>query len=73
MLYEVITICIFISKNEAIPLMHIITQLDFEKIKFLMTATFNIKDILFYGLAVYAGFKFSFSKEASSQREAAKI
>jgi len=40
--------------------MNILEKLDLEIIASLMQATFNPMDVLFYGIAIYEGYKFSF-------------
>ena len=59
---NLLTIAIIISQHQSIPFMDVVTQLDFDLVTQLMTATFNAMDVLFYGLAIYEGYKFSFRK-----------
>ena len=40
--------------------MNILEKLDLEIVISLMRATFNPMDLLFYGIAVYEGYRFSF-------------
>lgn len=49
-----------IAKEQNIPVMNILEKLDPEIIASLMQATFNPMDVLFYGIAIYEGYKFSF-------------
>jgi len=49
-----------IAKQQNIPVMNILEKLDAEIIASLMQATFNPMDVLFYGIAVYEGYRFSF-------------
>ena len=49
-----------IANEQNIPIMDILEKLDLEIITSLMQATFNPMDVLFYGIAIYEGYKFSF-------------
>jgi len=49
-----------IAKEQNIPIMSILEKLDLDIIASLMQATFNPMDVLFYGIAIYEGYKFSF-------------
>ncbi len=59
MLGNLLTVCYFVSENEGIPLMELLSQLNVEIITELMTATFSPMDLLFYGFAVYEGYQLS--------------
>ena len=54
------SICVIISKQEAIPFFYLLTRLNPQIIAELMKTTFSPIDLLFYGLAVYEGYRFSF-------------
>jgi hypothetical protein len=49
-----------ISKDQNIPFFDILDKLNPEIVASLMQATFNWMDLLFYGIAVYEGYRFSF-------------
>jgi hypothetical protein len=49
-----------ISKHQNIPFFDILDKLKPEIVASLMQATFNWMDLLFYGIAVYEGYRFSF-------------
>jgi hypothetical protein len=49
-----------ISKHQNIPFFEILEKLNPEIVTSLMQATFNPMDLLFYGIAVYEGYRFSF-------------
>jgi hypothetical protein len=49
-----------IAKQQNIPIMNILEKLDVEIIATLMQATFSPMDVLFYGIAIYEGYRFSF-------------
>ncbi|MCH9027154.1 MAG: hypothetical protein IIA05_08585 [Proteobacteria bacterium] len=50
----------FISVSEGMSFMDILVQLDFAITYELLASTFEIIDVLFYGMAVYFGYKYSF-------------
>jgi hypothetical protein len=54
------SVCAVISKQEAIPFFDLISRLNPLIIIDLMKATFSPIDLLFYGIAVYEGYRFSF-------------
>lgn len=54
------SICAIISKQEAIPFFHLVTRLNPQIILDIMKTTFSPIDLLFYGIAVYEGYRFSF-------------
>ena len=55
-------VCFAVSSAQSIPLLDLLSRLNPEITVKLMTATFSPMDLLFYGLAVYEGYKFSFRK-----------
>ncbi len=57
---NLLTICIAISQQQQMPLLEVITRLNPAAIPQLMVATFHPMDLLFYGIAVYYGYKLSF-------------
>ena len=56
------SICVIISKQEAIPFFYLLTRLNPQIIAELMKSTFSPIDLLFYGIAVYEGYRFSFKQ-----------
>ena len=56
------TVCIVVSRHQSIPLLDLLSRLNPEITVRLMTATFSPMDVLFYGIAVYEGYRFSFRK-----------
>jgi hypothetical protein len=56
------TVCIVVSRHQNIPLLDLLSRLNPEVTVRLMTATFSPMDLLFYGIAVYEGYRFSFRK-----------
>lgn len=62
LLGNLLTVCVVLSRQESIPLLDVISRLNAEIIVGLMKATFSPMDLLFYGIAVYEGYKFAFYK-----------
>ena len=57
---NVLTMTYFIAANEGMSFMDILVQLDFAITYELLASTFEIIDVLFYGMAVYFGYKYAF-------------
>lgn len=57
---NIFTYCISIAKEEAMDVTEVIEQLDFQITIEMLIDTFTPLDILFYGLALYYGYKYSF-------------
>ncbi len=57
---NVLTVSYFIAANEQMAYMDVLTQLNFAIVVDLLTATFGVIDVLFYGLAMYFGYKYAF-------------
>lgn len=62
---NVVMIYIVISREFGIPLWEVITTLTAGDIFEMLKELFNLIDILFYALALYAGFRFSYRKVKS--------
>jgi hypothetical protein len=52
----------FVSKQEHLSLTETISRLDYATISQLFTATFQVMDLVFYAIAVYEGYRFSFRR-----------
>jgi hypothetical protein len=50
-----------VSKEYAIPLMDVLTEATFGEVMEVLKDTFSPYDLLFYGFAIYEGFRFAFS------------
>ena len=50
----------FISKQENLNIMSTLGAIDYSKVPNIMASTFSAMDLLFYGIAVYEGYRFSF-------------
>ncbi len=57
---NILTISYFVALNQEMAFMDVLTQLDYPIIVEMLTTTFQIIDLLFYGLAVYVGYKYAF-------------
>ncbi len=57
---NVLTMTYFIAANEGMSFMDILVQLDIAITYELLASTFEIIDVLFYGMAVYFGYKYAF-------------
>ncbi|MBD3218031.1 MAG: hypothetical protein GF310_07110, partial [candidate division Zixibacteria bacterium] len=53
-------VCLAVSKEYGIPLSEILSQLDFETMWIFLKAGFEPIDALFYAIALYFGYKYSF-------------
>lgn len=62
LLGNLLAIATVISEQEGMPVTEVLSNLDFKLAVELMTLTFHPMDILFYGLALYYGYKLSFRK-----------
>jgi hypothetical protein len=68
---NLLAVCIMISQQQQVPFSQILSGLNPEVATGLIKATFNPMDLLFYGLAIYAGYRFSFRR--ISAEELAKL
>lgn len=66
---NVLAACIQVSKELEIPLTNVISSLNPELIGILMETWFGPIDLLFYGLAVYGGYRMSFRKVSLEEIE----
>ncbi len=56
---NLLTVCLVLSREKSMSLLAVISRLDLDLVVNIMSATFSPMDLLFYGLAVYAGYRFS--------------
>lgn len=54
----------FYAQAKGLPFFQVLTGSDFDFLERLMTAFFQPMDLLFYGIAIYEGFKFSLRRAA---------
>jgi hypothetical protein len=52
----------FVGKHENMNLFETLAKIDYSKVPGLMISTFSAMDLVFYGIAVYEGYRFSFRK-----------
>ena len=60
LLGNLLSVCIMISQQENIAMLSLISRLTPGIIAEIMKVTFHPMDVLFYAIAVYEGYKFSF-------------
>ncbi|MEN6576380.1 MAG: hypothetical protein ABFD90_08560 [Phycisphaerales bacterium] len=60
-----LTSCMFIARETGLSATAVLTRIDPVAVLRLMIATFHPLDVLFYGLAVYEGYRFSFRRIAA--------
>ena len=60
MVGNVLTVAYFVAVNEGMAFMDVVSQLDFALTYELLVSTFQIMDVLFYGLAAYFGYRYAF-------------
>ncbi len=66
---NLLTTCILISRHEHIPFLQLLSRLNPEIAIELIKATFHPLDLLFYGIAVYEGYRFSFRRLSKEDLE----
>ncbi len=54
------TVAWFVSQEFGVPVSEVLSGLDPESAIELMSATFQVMDLLFYGLAIYFGYRYAF-------------
>lgn len=59
LLGNLFTVCGFIAINEGVSFFEVLSLLDFQIVQELMIETFSPLDLLFYGIAIYEGYKLS--------------
>ena len=64
---NLLTVCIAISRHDDIAFFELLSGLNPEITVGIMKATFSPMDLLFYAIAVYEGYKFSFRKISGDQ------
>lgn len=57
---NLLAVCALIAKQEDLSLMAILSNLDLVTAGRILLETFQFMDLLFYGIAIYEGYKFSF-------------
>jgi hypothetical protein len=60
LLGNLLAVCGFVSVQESVPFLQVVWSLTPSVAAELLTVTFSPIDVLFYGIAVYEGYKLSF-------------
>lgn len=66
---NLLAVCGMVAQQEDLGLLEILSRLDMQIAQELMTATFSPLDLLFYGIAVYEGYKLSFRQLSAADLE----
>lgn len=61
----------FICKQEKLGLLQTLQSIEYAKVPALMVSAFSLMDLVFYGIAVYEGYRFSFRQLAPPSAETA--
>ena len=59
----------FVSKQENLSILEVASKIDYAKLPELLMTTFSPVDVLFYGIAVYEGYRCSFRKISQEEIE----
>jgi hypothetical protein len=59
------TVAWFVSQQSGVPIAEVLSGMDLEAAIELMSATFQVMDLLFYGLAIYFGYRYAFRQLAA--------
>jgi len=57
---NLLAVCGIVAQQESMPFLEVLSRLNPTLVQELMVATFSPMDVLFYGIAVYEGYKLSF-------------
>lgn len=57
---NLLAVCGLVAKQENMAFIEVVSRLDLSVVQELMVTTFSPMDLLFYGIAVYEGYRFSF-------------
>jgi len=68
---NLLAVCIMAAKQENVPVMDILSQLSPGLATALMKSTFHPMDLLFYGIALYEGYKLSFRQLTAQEMDRA--
>ena len=68
---NLLTACQIFANHEEVPLMKVVSSLTPNVAKEIMVATFSPMDLLFYGIAVYEGYRLSFGRLTRDDLDAA--
>ena len=57
----------FLADKEQMPFLELLSRLDLELVRRVMAATFDVMDVVFYGIAMYCGYKYAFRQVTKDQ------
>jgi hypothetical protein len=63
---NLLMVCVFLGRQQQIPLLTVLTHLNPSMIVDLMVETFRAMDLVFYGIAIYEGYRFSLAPVAAA-------
>lgn len=66
---NLLAVTALVASSEGVPLLEVLPRLDLQSARELMIASFQPMDLLFYGIAVYEGYRFSFRELSSEELE----
>ena len=66
---NVLNVCIILAQMTETPVLEVVGLLDFSTIKSILIETFSFIDLLFYGIATFEGYKFSFREITEEELE----
>jgi len=64
---NLLAVCGLAAQQESMALLEVLSRLDADVVRQLMVATFSPMDLLFYGIALYEGYKLSFRQLAPDE------
>jgi hypothetical protein len=70
LLGKLLSVCGFISIRENIPFLSTLSQMELSVVVDLMLESFSPMDLLFYGIAVYEGYRLSFRQMTDADQQA---
>ena len=59
---NLLAVCALVANQEGLPFFDLLARVDFEFASNMMVATFSPIDLVFYGVAIYEGYKLSFRR-----------
>jgi hypothetical protein len=66
---NLLTVCAMIASQYGVPILEVILRLDVNLVMEIMVETFSIMDVLFYGIAIYEGYRLSFRQVSEEEME----
>jgi drug/metabolite transporter (DMT)-like permease len=64
---NLVMVLYFLANKEQMPLLELLSRLDLKLVQRVMTATFDVMDMVFYGIAMYCGYKYAFRQVTKDQ------